>query len=453
MKRSLSRSVLLLHERFTGRHIFARLENLNRTQWFSRDELLTLQHEKLFKLVEYANRYVPYYQHKFKEVGFQPDDLRHDIDNLTKIPVLTKDIIRNNWNDLLTTELKLRKHLSELCTSGSTGEPLVFMQDTNFRDAVTADVQRHLGWAGCDLGDNHALIWCAAAKPSLNWKVRTGLIDLVWNRFRLNAYSMTKENMTTFAKRVRQKKPKILFGFPSDLHLFAQFIRQSSYTDIYFNGIFSTAETLIPPVRSFIEETFHCKVFDRYGTFELGGVGCECEEHNGYHVSAENNYVEILVDGYAANPGEVGDIIVTNLNNWGMPFIRYDIRDIGSWQNNGDCACGRASPKMKSLEGRIRDAFLTRDGRTIFTGFSGHAFHCLAQPGIRQFQVIQKTLDRILVRLVSDRELSETNLEEIIRAFKGTFGENVVVDFEVLDDLPKLPSGKHQYLMSEINNC
>lgn len=451
MNGKLSRAALNLHERFTGRHILRRLDELNSTQWLSRDELLALQRDKLLHLVEYADQYVPYYRRVFKEVGFRPEDLRMDLDNLEKIPILTKAIIRNNWDDMLTTEPKRRKLLSELCTSGSTGEPLVFMQDRDFRDAVTADVQRHMGWGGWKLGDAQAVIWGSNLHPGMRQRMRSGLIDWVWNRFQANAFAITEENWAAFTEQVLQRKPRILFGYASGVHRFAQFVRCRPHLEITFNGIFTSAEKLVLPVREFIEETFGCKVFNRYGTFELGGLACECEAHKGLHISVENNYVEILRDRYCASSDETGDLIVTNLVNHGMPFIRYSIGDVGAWDTGENCSCGRAAPSLKTLDGRIKDAFLTRDGRTIYTGFSGYAFKCLAHPEILQFQVVQKTLDLFIVRLVYAGDPPKRILDDITKAFRGTFGENVNVEFEFMEKIPELPSGKHQYVLSELN--
>lgn len=451
MNSSLNRLVLQLHERITNRHILSCLEELNHTQWLSCEELTALQRTKLINLLEYANRYVPYYQRTFEQVGFTPDDIRSDLSAIKKIPILTKDLIRANYTDLLTTEIWHKKHLSTLSTSGSTGQPLVFLQDSNFRDAVTADIQRHLGWGGCKLGDKQALIWGAGLKPSFRQKARTRLIDWVWNRFQLNAFIMTEKNMTAFAKRVQNENPRVLFGYPTSIHRFAQFIRNNPSLCVTFDSIYTSAEMLLPPVRDYIEETFHCRVYNRYGTLELGGIACECESHDGYHISVENNYVELLRDGYECESGEVGNILVTNLNNLGMPFIRYEIGDAGAWQMVGNCPCGRGSPKLAKIEGRLVDSFQTQDGAKVWSGFAGAAYRCLTHPTIKQFQVIQKSLDRIVVRLIAEGNIPQLVLDDISHAIKSTFGEIVVVAFEFPDVIPSLPSGKHQYAMSELN--
>jgi phenylacetate-CoA ligase len=443
-------AAIKLYDRINNRHILARLEDLNRIQWLSRGELLDLQCAKLLRLLEYAYEYVPYYRRTFDDVGLQPDDVRRDLSNLNKIPILTKDIIRKNFEELLTIEPRRRKQLNKLSTSGSTGQPLVFMQDSDFRDAVTADIQRHLGWAGLRMGDLHALIWGGNIKPTLGKRIRTKLIDLVWSRFQIDALAMTDGSMADFANRILSKKPKILFGYATCVYNFAQFVRRSPYAGMKFEGVFTSAETLLQPIRDIIEETFQCRVFDRYGTLELGGVACECRAHSGMHISVENNFVEILHQGCPTAPGEVGDLIVTNLNNLGMPFIRYSIGDLGTWFTEETCTCGRSAPRLSIIEGRITEMFQTRDGHYIRAGFSG-GFSCLTHPAIKQFQVIQKSLDKMIMRLVPDGVVPQSVLDEIEQTIHATFGDNVVVDFEFLDKIQPMPSGKHQYAISELN--
>jgi phenylacetate-CoA ligase len=250
---------------------------------------------------------------------------------------------------------------------------------------------------------------------------------------------------------VWRRRPRILYGYPSSLYRFAQYVQQSSYHGLTFDSVISSAEVLLPAVRQFIEETLQCKMFDRYGTKELGGIACECKAHTGLHVSAESNFVEILGDGRPAEPGETGSIVVTNLNNWGMPFIRYSIEDESAWYQGGDCPCGRAAPMLKTVQGRVVDTFKTRDGRTAWAGFAGAGYSCLAHPAVKQFQIVQKSLDRMVVRLVKDGEVPQANLDELVRTIHIAFGDNVTVEFEFPDEIPVLPSGKHRYAVSELN--
>ncbi|MDX9850394.1 MAG: hypothetical protein RBT01_07815 [Anaerolineaceae bacterium] len=442
---------LQLYEKTTGRKILSRLNELNQTQWLSYDELLTYQQKKLHKVVEYAYQNVSYYERIFKQIGFHPNDLHKDPESFSELPILTKAIIRENFNELITTDSNRRKQLNKLATSGSTGHPLIFMQDPDFRDYVTADIQRHVAWAGCELGEPQAFIWGASSQMSLMKKTRAKLIDFIWNRFLTDAFIMTELSLSGFAKLITKRKPKVLFGYTTAIYKFAQFIRSSKYQHITFEGVITTSETLLSPVREYIEDTFQCKVFNRYGTLELGGVACECEKHTGLHVSMENNYVEIVNNGSPAKPGEVGEIIVTNLNNLGMPFIRYSIEDAGAWYGGENCSCGRESQMIEMLEGRLVDSFQTRDGRTVWAGFAGAGFRCLTHPTIKQFQVVQKTLDSMIVRLVREGDIPQDILDEITNVIQTTFGSTIVVDFEFPDQILPLKSGKHQYAVSELN--
>jgi phenylacetate-CoA ligase len=447
----IRRQAMRLYGMATGRQVLARLDELNRNQWLSRDALLALQRFKLHQVLAYAYQYVPYYTRTFDRAGFRPDAVLSDLSSLSRLPVLTKAIIRENFDDMQTAEPGRRARLSRLTTGGSTGHPLIFMQDSNFRDYVTADIHRHLGWAGWKFGQRHAYIWGANFEVTSAQSRRTRLMDWVLNRFTINAYVLSEETMGAFADRVRRERPRLLFGYASSLHRFAQFARQKNLRDITFDGIFSSAEVLYPQQRAYIEETFSCRMFNRYGTRDLGGVACECSAHNGLHASIDNNYIEVLTDlgGGPAQTGETGHLVVTNLNNYGMPFIRYSIEDMGAWSARGRCSCGRELPLMELVQGRRIDMFKTKDGRSVWGGFASPLF---GMPGVKQFQLIQKSLDHVVARIVKDSALDESRLSEIERTVHIALGDDVKVDFEFPSEIPVLTSGKYRYAISELNN-
>lgn len=449
MNTFLHRQAIKLYQAVTGRRFLDRLDELNRTQWSSREELLALQRKKLMHLLEYAYAYVPYYRKLFDEAGFRPSDFEANPEGFREVPPLTKAIIRDNFDDLITTEDHRRREMSRLTTGGSTGQPLIFMQDSNFRDYVTADIHRHLGWAGWELGHPHAYIWGASFEVTQAYAWRTRLMDLALNRFVTNAYVLSEESMSAFAEQVRRRKPRLLFGYPSSIFQFAEFVRQHHIDDLQFEGVFSSAEVLFDTQRQYIEETFDCKMFNRYGTRELGGVGCECDAHTGLHVSVENNYVEILQGGKPAPVGEAGDLIVTNLNNYGMPFIRYCIEDIGAWHPDDTCPCGRALPMMELVQGRRIDMFRTQDGRMVWGGFASPMF---GMPGVKQFQVVQKSVNLIVARIVKEGDLDQSKLDEIERTARLALGDNVKVKFEFVDEIPRRESGKYLYAISELDD-
>ena len=444
------RPIMQLYQILSGRRFLTRLDELNRQQWLSREELLALQQKKLHRLLTYAYRHVPYYQRLFDQAGFKPDEVLDDTDSMRKLPILTKAIIRDNFDDMLTTESSQRARMSRLTTGGSTGHPLIFMQDTNFRDFVTADIHRHLGWAGWELGQIHTYIWGAHFEVEASEALRTRLMNWALNRFVTNAYVLSEESMSAYAAQIRRYRPRILFGYPSSLYRFAEFVRDHSYDDIKFDAIFGSAEVFYPAQRQFIEEVFGGKAFDRYGTRELGGICCECEAHTALHASVDNVYVEILRDMEGkepAQPGETGHIIVTNLNNYGMPFIRYSIEDMGAWSTLDSCPCGRELPLMDLVQGRRIDMFKTRDGRAVWGGFASPMF---GMDGVKRFQVVQKSLDLVVVHIVRDGELDQSKLDEIEQTVHIALGDNVQVKFEFPEEIPVLDSGKYRYAISEL---
>jgi len=442
--------VMRLHQFVTGRRILTCLDELNDNQWLSYSDLLALQRRKLYQILVYSYQYVPYYQRIFDEVGFHPDEILTDLNSLHKVPVLTKSIISQNFEDMMTIEPERRASLSQLTTGGSTGQPLVFMQDSNFRDYVTADIHRHLGWVGWKLGQLHAYIWGANFEVSSAQSLRTHLMDWILNRFTINAYVLSDETMMAFAERIQRQRPHILFGYASSLHRFAQFVRQNNFNGITFDGIFSSAEVLYPAQRAYIEETFNCKMFNRYGTRDLGGVACECKAHLGLHASIDNNYIEVLNDldsNEVAQLGETGHLIVTNLNNYGMPFIRYDIEDVAAWSVTNHCLCGRQLPLIELVYGRQIDMFKTKDGRSVWGGFASPLF---GMKGVKQFQLIQKSLDLVVVRIVKSEELDNGGLAQIERTVKIALGDHVDIEFEFPDAIKVYDSGKYRYAISEV---
>jgi phenylacetate-CoA ligase len=168
------------------------------------------------------------------------------------------------------------------------------------------------------------------------------------------------------------------------------------------------------------------------------------------HASVDNNYIEILRDlegAEHAQPGEVGHIVVTNLNNYGMPFIRYSIEDMGAWSTTEGCSCGRELPLMDLVQGRRIDMFKTRDGHAVWGGFASPLF---GMEGVKQFQLVQKSLDLVVARIVKDGELDEMRLAEIERTVHMALGDHVRVEFEYPDEIPVLDSGKYRYAISEL---
>lgn len=449
MSSFVRRQALKLYDLATRRHVVRCMDELNRTQWLPREELLALQQTKLQRLLAHAYQHVPYYRRLFDEAGFQPTASTVDLVAFARVPTLSKALITANFEALKSQVPGYDKKMSKLTTGGSTGRPLIFMQDNNFRDYVTANIQRHLTWGGHQLGEPQAYIWGANFEVTTSQSRRTRLMDTLFNRFLTNAYLLSEERLKLFAEKIRQKRPSLLYGYPSAIYRFAEFVREQGMNDIKFDSMFSSAEVLYPQQRELIEATFGGKMFNRYGTRELGGVACECNAHTSLHVSVEEVFVEILDDnGQPVQPGQAGNIVVTNLNNYGMPFIRYRVEDMGSWSPQQSCPCGRALPLLDLTQGRRIDLFKTRDRGLVWGGFASPLF---GLPGLKQFQLVQKSLDEVVVRIVKEGDLNETGMATIERTIHLALGDHVQINYEYLNEIPVVASGKYRYVISELN--
>jgi len=206
-------------------------------------------------------------------------------------------------------------------------------------------------------------------------------------------------------------------------------------------------ETLQAFHRRTIEETFGCSVFDRYGASETGGLACECPAHDGLHVGLENVHVEILAGDRPAEWGETGDVVVTNLNNLAMPFIRYKLGDVAAWRQPSTCSCGRSHPRLQMVSGRQIDLLQSPDGRVVWDELS---VSLGSVTGLRQFQLIQKSYDRLVVRLVLEGALEEEERHLIEKSARTALGGQLAVEFEFPDEIQPEPSGKYRYQVCEL---
>ncbi len=423
------------------------MDELQEMQWLSQDELVSLQHKHLHEVLEYANTYVPYYQELFKELGFHPSDFVADPACLPEIPFLTKEIIRQNYDRLITTEDQARQGLARIKTGGTTGEPLWLMQAPTYRDYNTAHVYHKMTWSGWQIGQPQAWLWGHAvvgqgSKPAALSRARNWLA----NRLESNAFHLTDASMEKFARQLEEYPAVVIWSYVSTMYQFAQFLEKRGH-NIKALAVYTAAEPLYNHQRAFIEETLGCRVFDNYSCVEIGSIACECEEHNGLHITTRNCYVEVIRDGHPVTDGETGEFVLTSLTNFAFPLIRYQVEDWGS-KSTRNCSCGRGLPMLNIVEGRIIDHFITKDGRLVWGAFVVPMVPVLGS--IRQYQIVQKSIDLLVFRIVQDGPLNEERFQEIQHAVKTVLGDEVEARLELVESLPTSLTGKHRYVVSEV---
>jgi phenylacetate-CoA ligase len=446
MKSTLKQALYFGAHRLTGRPLgsyYAEYLEADRQR-----EVYAPPQEALADLLRHCAANVPYYAELIAAAGngYEADAIRY----LRDLPLLTKDIVRAQFERLKSSDLEQRRW--EYNTSGgSTGEPVKLIQDREFQDRQMAIQLLSFQWAGRQLGEPALHIWGSVRdilKGSERWQMRI-LNRLSNDRYR-NAFRMTPDTMRSILQQLNEEQPKLIVAYVQSLYELARFAQREGIAVAPQQAIATSAGTLYPAMRSTIESVFGCRVFDRYGSREVGDIAAECEQHAGLHVFPFGSYVEILdEDGQPVPAGMEGNIVVTNLNNYAMPLIRYAIGDRGIMAQGGTCACGRSGQILQQVSGRNVDVFLLRDG----THVDGACFfHMLrSRDWVRKFQIVQADYARVVFRVAPQGDPRPEELEEITCETRLVMGAECRVDFEFVDDIAPSPSGKYRFTISEVH--
>jgi len=422
------------------------ISELESSQWKSPQELYSLQAEKLVRLLEHCERNVPYYSRLFADLGLKASDLV-DYRKFTEIPPLTKTLI-NAHRDSLCASGSLGKDLVRNTTSGSTGESLVFFNDRESIRQRQAVVVRNQKWVGALYSDREARLWGAQMDLDklLDWRGR--LHGFIHNTIQLSSYEMSNGSMEKYAEILNRFRPKLLISYPSPLALFARFLIERDIRIPSIRSIITSAEMLHGWQREVIVEAFACPVFDRYGCREFGNIAHECEQHEGYHVNVERVFLEILDDnGMPVEPGQTGKLYVTDLDNRGFPFLRYEIGDLAV-ASNRLCSCGRGLPLIEKFEGRSFDIIRCPNGNRVAGTFWTI---CLRRfDGVVRFQVVQEALDALLIRLVVDDMYKKSSEAQITAAIRAKCGVEMRIRYEYVDRIETTRNGKERIVLSRL---
>ena len=440
----ISSVVFPVHERLKGHTSVAVRKELETTQWWATERLQEMQIRLLKRLLRRAEQEVPYYRRLFAEHGFSASQVK-DLEDLKRLPFLTKALIRENSDDLRSMRAN---GLARFNTGGSSGEPLIFYIG---KERVSHDVAakwRATRWWDVDIGDRETVVWGSPIEIGSQDRWRA-MRDRIIRTDLLSAFEMSEEKLDEFVWRIKQHKPKMLFGYPSALSRIAKHARvQNIIVDnLGIKVAFVTAERLYDDQRVMIGEVFGCHVANGYGGRDAGFMAHECPE-GGMHITAEDIIIEVIdAEGKLQPAGESGEVVITHLATGDYPFIRYRTGDIGIL-DEGRCSCGRGLPLIREIQGRTTDFIVASDG-TVMHGLA-LIYVIRDLPGILAFKVIQESLGMVRVLLVRDCTY-EPEVEKIItEGFKERLGQSVNVSIDYVDAIPKEASGKFRYIVSQV---
>ena len=405
------------------------------------------QEKWLKKIIHYSYDKVPYYHHLFKNLDIKPEQIQ-SVSDLEKIPILTKDIIRTNYDQFRPHNLESQRWVGG-STGGSSGEPLQYRMTKRDETLGLAMMYANWGYAGYELGDKVAVIAGSSLCPTTKVKFIDGIKAFMLNEKRISSFDLSEQNLIKIVGQLNKFKPRYIRGYASAIYLFANFIKDKGLKlDFQPDGVFTTSEVLFEQQRKIIEESFASRVFDQYGLNDGGISAFECEMHNGMHIDMLRSALEIVDDnGCRVNDGAQGRILATSLHNFAFPFLRYDTGDLGILSTE-TCPCGRKTKLLSKLVGRVSDFIHTPNGRIIHGTFFSKIFW--ERSWTKQVQIIQRNKEKLVIKIVPQKQdgVDFADLEKIKGIIYNRTGP-IDLEFEIVDNIETTPAGKWRIIIDE----
>jgi len=422
----------------SGSKIPKYFKEIKKMEKFSLKEKEEYQEEKLKKLLLHAWKNIPYYHKVLGKVKVVVEG-KVNLNNFNKIPLLTKEIIRKEKENLYSKDYEKRGHY-ENTSGGSTGEPVRFIQDKKYNEWNIANKIFFFNeWFGKKIGQSEINLWGSERDIQRNsLSLKEKIINFLYNRTFLNAFKVDDKKLKNFVKIINKKKPVSMWVYVESIDYLAKFIEKNKIKIHSPDFIISTAGTLYPQIRKNIEDVFRCPVYNQYGSREVGAIAIECKEQKGLHEFFWTNYIEIINS----------KIYVTNLNNFSMPLIRYEIGDIASEARSNKCKCGKNNLKFKEIKGRTINHFKTKKGDIVHCQYLIHQFYF--NDWIKKFQIIQKQLDLIICKVVLNGSKDTEQMKKIEDNIKIVMGKDCKIKWEFVNEIEPTKSGKFLYTICEL---
>ena len=434
-------------DKLRGRRNIERLKFLRMSQYWGTEQLERWQLTKLNQLLENAKKYSSFYSKRLSDNRLPLKSLQE----LESIPIFKKADMRNDINEILCNNVSADDcELSR--TGGSTGEPSYYYLDNSSKDWNRGSVYRSAEWADVHLGDKTVMMMGSHYdyKEFQKLKVKT---TLFLQRYKdLSVAHVNDSVLERYYKTVMKFKPTSIWGYSSGLYLFAKYIEKNhpNAKFDFIRALITSSETLQAHWRKKMNTVYgENKVFDHYGSREVY-VASECKKHNGYHIHAENIILEIVdKDGKQLPDGQLGRILITDLNNMAFPFIRYEIGDVGNKSLRKTCGCGINLPLLERIEGRMGDIIVLKNRVLTPPNFT---ILMSDLEGVDSYQIIQKKIDGLVVKIVKNSKYDKKVENYIIDSIRDLSGDEVKIDIDYVSEIPVPLSGKHRFIISEVSD-
>ncbi|MCG8347244.1 MAG: hypothetical protein MI924_05625 [Chloroflexales bacterium] len=431
----------LKRQRFNAA-FWSELDRLQASEWLTLAEKEQAQCKLLAAMIQHAYEHVPFYRRRFDEYGIHPKQIQ-SIADLAKIPVLTKDDIRKNYDTLLATNVSAKSYLVHH-TSGTTGTKLRFAISKQLHWTLkTAHLYRHYAWAGVNPGDRRVTLGgrAFAAKPPY-W-----IYNRWENQLLLSIHHLTHQTANDYLAKIKEFAPVFLQGHPSGLARLAEYMCEAGQS-YPVKAVFTTGETLLPDQREQIAAAFQCLVFDFYGQGEALFHAGECDRQRGYHGFSELGVIELQP---VPNPGNLALVIGTSLHNFAMPMLRYQVGDLAQPVDHVECSCGRGLPlQIAHVVGRVDDRiyFSLHPQDYILPATIRMYIKPYLQDG-QNYQLYQRDFNCFELYLVADKRISSEQKGKLRQMLCDVLGSQAHITVEQRETL-LTKGGKMRNIISNI---
>ena len=457
---------------------WGRCQAIMKHEHLAKDQLRQIQAEKLRRLVAHAYVNVPFYRQRFQEAGLTPQDI-HNTKDLGLLAPLTKQDVAANFPDRIIARGTRGFSWKHLTSTGTTSDRIDLMLNigaTQWRHALEL---RNDILSGCPLGTRRLEIppdvcsrecgvgqmgpsgfWgqvryatAQSGKPlyelasALNRLMRQSIRQRLFKDksmppFGPDGTNISDERLGEYVDAILEFQPYMLVALPTYLQEIARYMKRK--------GVQAPVK-LIRPIGSVSThklkhewaQAFEGEVHETYGSNELGPIACECEEHHGLHVATDNYVVEVVRDGQPAPPGELGELLVTCLDNYAMPMLRYRIADVGRWHDDS-CPCGRSS-QLIEVNGRLQDVIVTEEGQAIPEDQLMDFFYY--EIGLRQFQLVERRPGEFDLLIVPE-DGSQVDTAQVAERTRQLLGETVQIEPFVVETIYPEATGKFRFVKS-----
>jgi len=417
---------------------------LSRRDLLSCEDLYFIQWKKLKKLINYCYSEIPYYQKLFKNLDIHPNDIKN-LKDFKEIPEFDKSAIIENKYNLINPGLSEKRLIVDYA-GDSTGIPAKIYRTYSEQEYIYALKARSNSWCGWNYRDKTYLMVMDQRfiKQTDSIKGRFAFIN---RKNMANTKNICPESMYSWVKQIRRFKPEYLYGYSSLLEEFSAFLTDEHITLEGIKGIFPTAEPLLQ--RELISRAFKVPVYYEYGCSGIPCIAHECSK-GGLHINMDEHLVEF---SEAGTNFEERRIVCTPLYTYGMPLLRYNTGDIAVFEEDpGTCECGLPYPQIKLKASRSCDNLMSNNGKLV-SGIAITSYISAITSGIQQFQIVQKDLFSITVKISAHESSVEENEKNIRKLFYELMDTNLLkINFEYHESIPPSINGHFRPVISNIAN-